>query len=204
LGQSTSQEVLSDDFQYLIGLGLIRKDKGNYRVANPIYKEVILRALTHDQQHQITHETEWYVQSDGLFDMAKLMTKWQEFWREDGHLAAEGFGYREAGPHLMLMAFLQRIINGGGRIDREYALGKRALDLLITWKTQRIAVEVKLYRDTETLDRALEQTANYLDSLHLNEGWLVMFDMRKTRSWKQKLVQKTKRYQGKVIHWIGC
>jgi hypothetical protein len=80
----------------------------------------------------------------------KLMAAWQEFWREDGHLAAEGFAYKESGPHLMLMAFLQRVVNGGGRIDREYALGKGALDLLITWKTQRIAIEVKLRRDTET------------------------------------------------------
>ena len=85
------------------------------------------------------------------FDGSHLpSTAWQAFWRKDGHLAAEDFSYRESGPHLMLMAFLQRVVNGGGRIDREYALGKGALDLLVTWKTQRIAVEVKLRRHTET------------------------------------------------------
>ena len=77
------------------------------------------------------------------------MSAWQTFWRKDGHVAAEGFSYRESGPHLMMMAFLQRVVNGGGRIDREYALGKGALDLLITWKTQRIALELKLRRDKD-------------------------------------------------------
>ena len=29
--------------------------------------------------------------------------------------------YHEAAAHLVLMAYLQRVINGGGRIEREYA-----------------------------------------------------------------------------------
>ncbi len=88
--------------------------------------------------------TAWYVCPDGLLDVPKRMAAWQAFWREDGHLAAEGFAYREAGPHLLLMAFLQRVVTGGGRIDREYALGKDALDLLVTWKTQLISLERKV------------------------------------------------------------
>jgi hypothetical protein len=81
-----------------------------------------------------THEpTAWYVRPDGSLDVDKLLAAFQVFWRKDGHLAAEGFGYREAGPHLMLMAFLQRIVNGGGRVEREYGLGRGALDLLVFW-----------------------------------------------------------------------
>jgi hypothetical protein len=57
----------------------------------------------------------------------------------------------------MRMAFLQRIVNGGGRIDREYVLGKGALDLLVTWKSQQVVIETKLRRDTETEDEAYEQ-----------------------------------------------
>ena len=89
--------------------------------------------------------------------MDKLLRAFQDFWRRDGHLAAEGFGYREAGPHLMLMAFLQRVVNGGGRIEREYGLGRRALDLMIHWRGARYAIEVKLRRDSETEEEALER-----------------------------------------------
>ena len=95
--------------------------------------------------------------------MPNLIAAWQVFWRKDGHLAAEGFSYREAGPHLMLMAFLQRIVNGGGRVEREYGLGRGALDLMIFWRSERHAIEVKIRRDTETEAEALEQVAGYLD-----------------------------------------
>jgi hypothetical protein len=98
----------------------------------------------------------WYVRKDGSLDMGKLMQDWQEFWREDGHLAAEGFLYREAGPHLMLMAFLQRIVNGGGRIEREYGLGRGSLDLLVFWKNDRHLIELKIRRGPRTEGIALK------------------------------------------------
>ena len=132
------------------------------------------------------------------------MAAWQTFWRKDGHLAADGFSYREAGPHLMLMAFLQRIVNGGGRIEREYALGKGALDLLVRWKSQSVVIETKLRRDTETEDEAHEQVVRYLDSLGLAEGWLVLFDLRATAPWSERLYQRDVVVGGRVIHVVGC
>ncbi len=33
------------------------------------------------------------------------------------------FDYKEVGPQLLLQAFLQRIINSGGILEREYGLG---------------------------------------------------------------------------------
>jgi hypothetical protein len=178
--------------------------RNEYVIANPIYREVIPRALTHVQQHSLHEPTEWYLKPDGMLDMRKLMAAFQLFWREDGHLVAEGFGYRESGPHLMLMAFLQRVVNGGGRIVREYGLGRGALDLLIEWRGARYAIEVKLRRDTQTQKRALEQTSRYLETLGLDEGWLVMFDLRAKRSWKERLTSKTFKAAGKRVHMIGC
>jgi hypothetical protein len=144
------------------------------------------------------------VRPDGTLDLPKLVAAWQTFWRKDGHLSAEGFGYREAGAHLMLMAFLQRIINGGGRIEREYGLGRGAVDLMIFWRSERHAVEVKLRRDTETEAEALEQIARYLDHATLDEGWLVMFDLRKEPSWSDKLFTRQIQHAGKTIHLVGC
>jgi hypothetical protein len=121
----------------------------------------------------------------------------------DRHLNASG-RCRAAGPHLMLMAFLQRIINGGGKIVREYGLGRGAMDLVVEWKGQRHAIEVKLRRDTTTEERALEQMAGYLDRLGLGEGWLVMFDLRKEVSWADKLFMREVEYEGKPIRIVGC
>jgi len=122
-GATVPASQLDDDIAYVLGLGLCRVIDGRCEAANPIYREVIVRALTYGTQLSLDQKTAWYVEADGALDVAKRLAGWQAFWREDGHLAAEGFSYKESGPHLMLMAFLQRVVNGGGRIEREYALG---------------------------------------------------------------------------------
>jgi hypothetical protein len=203
-GDRAAADTLHADLAYVIGLGIVRIHEGHAEIANPIYREAIPRALSHDQQVQIIESSATFVRPRGSLDMAKLMNAFQVFWRKDGHLAAEGFGYRESGPHLMLMAFLQRIVDGRGRIDREYALGRGALDLLVTWREERHAIEVKLRRDTETEGDALEQVTRYLDHAGLAEGWLVMFDLRSTRPWSERLTRETFDWAGKQIHLVGC
>jgi hypothetical protein len=203
-GSRVGQDVLNDDFAYVASLGLVALRSGVWEVANPVYREVIVRELTFVEQTQLRYETSWYVTEDGRLDIEKLLAAWQKFWRKDGHLAAEGFHYREAGPHLVLMAFLQRIVNGGGSIHREYGLGRGALDLLVTWKGERHAIEVKLRRDERTEEEGLEQLAKYLDGLGLSSGWLVLFDLRKTLPWEQKLFVRKAEYEGKSIRVVGC
>ena len=104
----------------------------------------------------------------------------------------------------MLMAFLQRIVNGGGRVEREYGLGRGALDLMIFWQGARHAIEVKIRRDTETEAKALDQVAGYLDRAGLGEGWLLMFDLRKEVSWVDKLFVREVEHAGKRICIVGC
>lgn len=203
LGDQTGQDVLHEDFAFALGMGLLRLKDGQYQIANAIYREVIPRVLTFDRQAQIHEQPSRYVRPDGTLDMPELMRAWQSFWAEDGHLAAEGFGYQEAGPHLVLMAFLQRIVNGGGQISREYGLGRGALDILISWKDRRYAIEVKLRRDSRTEARALDQLAGYLDHAGLDEGWLVLFDLRKGPSWEEKLTVRDVTHRGKTVHIVG-
>ena len=70
--------------------------------------------------------------------------------------------FNTAGPQLLLQAFLQRIVNSGGRIERAYGLGRMRTDLLILWpapsdarplqRVQKAVVECKLFY------KSLEQT----------------------------------------------
>jgi len=204
VGERATDDIIDDDFAYAVDLGLISARGGRYEIANPIYREVLPRVLSHGQQMQVENEPAWYVGDNGALDMRKLMADWQEFWREHGHLAAEGFSYREAGPHLMLMAFLQRVINGGGRIDREYGLGRGALDLVVFWKGERHVIEVKVRRDKRTEGKGIEQLTRYLEGAGLEEGWLVIFDRRKSGGWGKKLFSREVEHQGKRIFVVGC
>ena len=73
------------------------------------------------------------VDADGGLDVVKLLAAFQAFFREHAEHWVARFDYQEAGPQLLLQAFLQRVVNGGGRIEREYGLGRGRTDLLIVW-----------------------------------------------------------------------
>ena len=120
------------DIEYVRDLGLVASD-GPLRVANPIYAEVIPRELTYAVEAGLTEEPAWYVDADGGLETAKLLAAFQTFFREHSEHWSQRFQYQEAWPQLLLQAFLQRIVNSGGRIEREYGLGRGRTDLLIVW-----------------------------------------------------------------------
>jgi len=97
------------------------------------------------------------------------------------------------------MAFLQRLINGGGSNHREYALDRKRVDLLIGWKGQRIVVEIKVNRGENALERGLVQTAEYMDIANATEGHLIIFDGNTAKTWEEKIYTKEKFIEGKHI-----
>ena len=198
-GIDTSRDFPTDDIQYVLDLGLLARRDNNLVIANPIYQEVIPRELTYSTQLTMPQQQFWYVRADGSLDMHKMLTSFTEFYRENSAIWLDKFDYKESGPHLFTMAFLQRIINGGGKIHREYALGTGRVDLLITWKTQRIVVELKVWRSEKiTLIEGLDQTARYMDISNATEGHLIIFDERK-RSWDEKIFNRQETVGNKII-----
>jgi Archaeal ATPase. len=192
----TADELKQDDIQYARDLGLI-KMKG-LEIANPIYQEVIPRELTSAKQEEMIQDITWYQNTDGTLSMAKLLEAFTEFYRENSADWLSDCKYKESGSHLLLMAFLQRVINGGGTIHREYALGRKRLDLLLAWKKQKIVIELKVYKDKKTLPDGLRQTVEYMDISGATEGYLVIFDKR-DKSWKEKIYTKQERIGNHLI-----
>ena len=180
------------DIEYVRDLGLVAQD-APLRIANPIYAEVIPRELTWAAEEGLVQDTAWYVDADGGLDLVKLLAAFQTFFREHSEHWVERFDYREAGPQLLLQAFLQRIVNGGGRIEREYGLGRGRTDLLILWpqgaRVRRFVVECKVIHKSleRTMREGLEQTAGYMDRCAAEAGHLVVFDRDEARSWDEKV-----------------
>ena len=131
---------------------------------------------------------------DGRLDMTKLLSAFRTFFGEHAeHWLAQLGEYREAGPQLLLQAYLQRVVNSGGRIEREYGLGRGRTDLLVRWPREagqpsdlweRFVVECKVLRDTDrkglarTVERGVEQTLGYMARCGAEEGHLVVMDRR--------------------------
>jgi hypothetical protein len=194
----------SDDFQYALDLGLVRSDKGVVRPANRIYGEVIARTLNYDAQEDLPPELigRW-IGPEGL-RLTGLLREFQQFWRENSAIWTERFWYREAAPHLILQAYLQRVANGGALIEREFATGTRRVDLCLTWAGRRYPIELKLYAGDKTVAEGCRQLAAYMDTLGCQEGWLIVFDRRPEVPWDEKLYWRTESVGGKALHLVGC
>jgi hypothetical protein len=203
-GEEKLFSPLDDDFRFVTDLGLIKTEGGKTSPSCPVYEEVMVRYLgMADAFDPHKYRLPVYAEKDRL-NMKKLLTDFQIFWRENSAIWEERFQYKEAAPHLILMAFLQRIINTGGRIDRELATGRRRTDLCIHYQNRKYPVEIKIRRDKKTLEEGKKQIWDYADILGCGEGWLVIFDRRKRQSWKNKLFWKTDKIRGIVIHIAGC
>jgi hypothetical protein len=184
------------DVDYCVDLGLLRKGRGGLEIANPIYREVLPRELAVATDYSMPHtdrmaaRRKWGL-PDGRLDIRGLLETFVDFWRQHGEWMVRQQQWPEFAHQLVVMAFLQRLVNGGGYIDREYGLGRKRLDLMVRWFTgldpaglpsgeDRHALELKVWRDgqKDPLAQGLTQIDGYLQRLGLATGTLLLFDAR--------------------------
>jgi hypothetical protein len=94
------------------------------------------------------------------------------------------------------------VVNGGGKIHREYGLGRMRTDLMVEWNNgDKIVIELKLlYKSLEaTITEGLEQTYSYMDRTGSDIAHLLIFDRTKDKSWDEKIFREPKSYKGKTI-----
>ena len=194
LSGGDERDFSARDLEYVRDLGLIAREDPP-RIANPIYAEIVPRELNYFAQAGLVQDTAWYVKADGSLDLVELLSAFQTFFREHSEHWVERFEYKEAGPQLLLQAFLQRVVNSGGRIEREYGLGRGRTDLLIVWpqgdRTRRFVVECKILHKSleQTIAEGIEQTADYMDRCAAEAGHLVIFD-RSDSPWADKIFHR--------------
>jgi type II secretory pathway predicted ATPase ExeA len=233
-GGKNAIERLSDDYSYVKDLGLIRDDHEVVEPANPIYADIMVRSLNWDTHSallkpDLPYQLPRYMRG-GAIDMDYLLRDFQAFWRENGAIWKERYDYKEAAGQLVLQAFLQRVLNGGGsatdgagsvsngvcdsklrysnrqgcRFEYQFAAETGRADLCVEYEGKRYPIELKIRYSSKTLREGLEQLSRYMDTLGCERGWLVLFDQRKSISWAQKLYARTKKAGGKVIRVYGA
>jgi hypothetical protein len=203
IGENTedSNNTFNEDQQYLIDLGLIRSGKQGLEIANSIYREIIPRELTAYQQETLGQNPLWYVKEDGKLNIEKVLEAYIEFYKEHSELVTKRKTYSEAAHHLLFMAWLQRIVNGGGYISREYAAGLKRVDLCIDFAEEKFAFELKL-SSKKALTDGIEQLINYLHRLSLDSGWLIIFSRKPVEDWNKVGEREIIEEQGKRIEVI--
>jgi hypothetical protein len=203
----------SDDYLFTRDLGLIREIDNKTVPANPIYAELMVRALNWEVQLSIANTHKEYVilryLKDCKIDMDYLIRDFQVYWRENseiwkGRYKKDFYEYDEAATHLVLQAFLQRVVNGGGQVLREFALGTRQADLCVVYNGQKYPIELKILKNEKSRADSLKQISDYAESVGSDVGWLVVFDRNPKKSWGKKIYMKKETVNGKKITVAGC
>ena len=113
---------------------------------------------------------------------------------------------QEAGAQLVLEAFLQKVINGGGRVTQEYPFEQRRADLSIQWpqgrrwhaaRASQHVIECRTLRSgrglNSTVEKDLRQTAWCIDRYGAESGHLLVFDQRPNKSWEERIFRRRER-----------
>ena len=206
-----------DDESYCIDLGLIKIGANKaLQIANKIYQEIIPREMTEAQQRNFyaRFQPNW-LDSEGRIDVETLLYTFKDFWCKNSEIWGTTIsGYHEAAPQLVIQAFLQRVVNGGGRISREYALGYGRTDLFIEWWYQKgdkaliqnIVIEIKAIRKNEKYetvkDTAIAQTYEYTKRCGMPEAHILVFDRDNKQGWTADTANEVVEYMGiKLTIW---
>ncbi len=139
----------------------------------------------------------------GFLRTPATLAAFQKFYRRHSEAWLARYDFREIGRQLLLMAFLQRIVNDGGRVEREMAVGNGRCDLLVEYGAERHVVELKLYRDRLSRQDGLEQTARYLARLGLSQGWLLLFETRAGIPWDERVYRQEEDVEGRRVIVVG-
>jgi hypothetical protein len=215
-GDKDVVDLPEPDLEYVADLGLIRLWP-SIHVANRIYQEIIPRQLTRSTQATIANQdTAWYLNADHSLNMTTLLGAFQQFFRENSDSWIEQYNYKEAGPQLLMQAFLQRIVNGGGRITREYALGRKRTDLFLEWPLnpdqamhgplQRVVIELKLrYGALDTVIKdAVPQAVGYTRHVGADDTHLIIFDRDPHTPWDEKIWHRVETYDDTTVTIWGA
>ena len=174
-------DVPNDDIRFLLDLGLCRYHPiRGLEIANPIYREVLPKVLAYTPIMSLgVIEPEWLSPSGELIP-EKLLDLFLDFWRQHGEPLFKSTPYPEIAPHLVLMAFLHRVVNGGGSLEREYAIGSGRMDICLRYGDVVLGMELKVWKQgkPDPLPQGLIQLDKYLSGLNLDTGWLIIFDRR--------------------------
>lgn len=196
-------DLPADDIRYVTELGLVVLTDSGLTVANPIYREIIPNGLATTIQAFFPQWRPSWVKPDGTLDPDLLLAGFLAFWKKDGVAMMGAAAYPEIAAHTVLMAWLTKVCNGGGFLDREYANGDGRMDLFLRAGGLKLGIEVKVWRDyapekatvaqgthkarparsklrprPDPLIEGLPQLDGYLSKVGAVDGWLVIFDHR--------------------------
>lgn len=168
--------------------GIIRDEQGTCRIHNRIFEQrlydyFLAKQATEKGQIETIGDAVFF--SEGRFNLRLVLSKFQEFMKEN--YAQKDAQFLEREGRLLFLSFLRPILNGKGFDFKEPVTGdERRMDIVITYKSRRHVVELKRWRGEAYHQQGLEQLTDYLDSYGLRDGYLLIFDFRREKTYRKE------------------
>ncbi|MDM8523289.1 AAA-like domain-containing protein [Desulfococcaceae bacterium HSG8] len=173
---------------YMYGI-LSRPESGHCHIHNRIFEQRIydymMSKLPQTDFYHVNGfgEPEFYT-NEGL-DVKLILKRFQTFMKEHYSNKDEAFLEREG--RLLFLSYLRPIINGRGFEFKEPNVAdERRMDIVITYRNIRYVLELKIWRGDKYHREGLKQLSDYLDTYSLGQGYLLIYDFRKSKEYKQE------------------
>ncbi len=125
--------------------------------------------------------------TDGL-DVKVILQRFQAFMQEN--YAHRDAHFLEREGRLLFLSFLKPIINGKGFDFKEPNVGdERRMDIVITYQNKRYVLELKIWYGAKAHQEGLQQLSDYLDIYGLREGYLLIYDFNKGKTYKEAQIE---------------
>jgi hypothetical protein len=165
-------------------------------IHNPIYSQLIYDHMMMGfwRREPVTIASRYnfrdnFIREDGSLDLKKVLERFQAFMKEQ--YSREDEKFLERNGRLIFLAFVKPIINGKGYDFKEVQISEeKQIDIIITYGTFRYIIELKVWRGEKAHARGLGQLAGYLERQHCDRGYLIIFDFRDKKEWKQEQIQQ--------------
>lgn len=173
-----------------VALGLmygILKNGQGINIHNRIYEEIIYAYMASKATAQVLMDPYNLPQNFRLpnnqLNLEAILLKFQAFMREQD--SSKDRDFLERNGRLVFLAFIKPIINGAGFDFKEPQISEeRRLDVVMTYWQHKYVAELKIWRGPAAHAAGLAQLADYLERQGLNEGYLIVFDHAKKKTWQ--------------------
>ncbi len=185
--------------------GIFKQNTNTIEIHNRIYAQRIYNYLSSKietglfAKKDIYLGTNTFINTDQTLNIKKVLIRFQQFMKEQ--YSQKMAGYLEKEWRVLFLAFLKPIINGKGHDFKEPQISEeRRLDIVVTFYEHKYVMELKIWRGAEAHKKGLDQLADYLNKEGLEEGFLLIFDERKKKTWQKKEIS----HRGKDIFavWV--
>ena len=187
-GESIALRWANPTINFGILYGIFANNTDTLKIHNRIYSEVLVDTMSSDLEvkgYAHNNIARLYKYADGTLNMQSVMLGFQEFMKKEYNKKDRDF--LEKNGRLVFLAFIKPIINGEGYDFKEVEISEeKRLDIVVTHRTKKYVIELKIWYGAEAHERGLAQLSDYLDRQKLTDGYLLIFDHSKIKKWKSE------------------